>query len=329
MSFHLFAAVLDRKGYIVGDANANSGLHYLPAAPTLGGAQTDEGWRHVGWNNVRCFGFDFGRRAAGPSMFIAGGNGVLRSQDLESWRVTTDWRVTEVLDVVVLSNTGLDNCPRIIAATAYGPIESADWGETWSDFSQGLSKQRTSETYCQVVRLNAAEQYALVGTEYGLFRRDLLPNSTWQPIGPRDVPIRSIALGTVGDDSSERWYVGTDGYGLLCGSPDTWETRLPGKVIYATAVSTFDSGLVAACGYDPVLWISKDGGAAFEALQAPDANISFHAACFDPLDASKLWVGTTDAGVFRVDVNTGTWEFMGLADASIRKLAFVPAAHLV
>src|SRR5690606_35842277 len=98
--------------------NAASGFYRRDAA----GA-----WVHSGWQNVRCAGLALDPRDR-RTVFLACGNGVLRSRDGgASWRVTTDWRVTEVLDVA------LDPFApgSVYAATAYGPWHSADDGETW------------------------------------------------------------------------------------------------------------------------------------------------------------------------------------------------------
>ena len=68
MASTLLAAVLDRKGYIVGDSNASSGLHWLDNPGMPGEASS---WSHAGWSNVRCFGFDVRRAADELTVYLA------------------------------------------------------------------------------------------------------------------------------------------------------------------------------------------------------------------------------------------------------------------
>ena len=102
----LFAAVLETRNYIVGEANAASGLY----------RRSERGWSHTGWQNLRCAAVAV-EEAEPETLFLASGNGVLRSRDGgTTWRVTTDWRVAEVLDVA------LDPFApgSLYAASAYG-----------------------------------------------------------------------------------------------------------------------------------------------------------------------------------------------------------------
>jgi hypothetical protein len=102
--------------------------------------------------------------------------------------------------------------------------------------------------------------------------------------------------------------------------------ELDSSVLYSVAGSTLTAGLIATAGFDATLWISSDSGRTFSTLAAPSENISIHALAFDPVDANVLWVGTTDSGVFRVDLVAKRWTFAGLTDASIRKLQFVASS---
>jgi hypothetical protein len=73
-----------------------------------------EHWHHRGWKEyIRTF-----HTIAGPdgTLWSACGNGVLRSTNQgRTWRITTGWEVTEVLNVAVDPN----HPARVAAATAY------------------------------------------------------------------------------------------------------------------------------------------------------------------------------------------------------------------
>src|SRR5512133_3885137 len=123
----------------------NSRKHRLNAGdnPLVGiFVSTDAGrtWTHRGWREyVRVF-----YTEAGPdgTLWSACGNGVMRSTDRgESWKITTDWTVTEVLKVKVDPSR-----PRtVVAATAYGVIRSTDHGESWTSQNTGLRRPFTSD----------------------------------------------------------------------------------------------------------------------------------------------------------------------------------------
>ena len=113
----LLAAILETRNYVVGEANAPSGLY----------RRTHVGWTHLGWRNLRCAAVAVNAATPG-TVFLASGNGVLRSHDRgATWRVTTDWRVAEVLDVALDPFTS----GSVYAASAYGVWHSFNEGETW------------------------------------------------------------------------------------------------------------------------------------------------------------------------------------------------------
>jgi len=319
MSNTLLAAVLDRKGYIVGDSNASSGFHWLEDPDHLNGAPD---WRHAGWKNVRCFGVDTLRGPDRFLVYLAAGNGVLAAERYDEWRVTTDWRVTEVLDVAFPEADHLNG--TIFGATAYGPIVSTDLGRTWKTVVEGLPEYGTSATYVSSICWLPVSQSLVIGTEFGLFRAPLTANGVgrWERVGPRRVPIRNIAVDAVNE---MRLAAASDGDGLMRSDDGgrTWSNQLSGEVLYATAWSPIESGFIACGGIESRLWYSSDAGANWRSLSAPNSDIGLHAMAFDPKSSQVLWVGTTDAGIFRVDLVTGKWTFAGLPDASIRKLAFV------
>ncbi len=347
-SFDLFAGVLDRKGYIVGDANAGSGLHVLPAAAiaSLGsgasqnesGAAADAHWRHHGWNNVRCFGLavDDGtwddQQESHPTLFMAGGNGVLRSRDLTNWRVTTDWRITEVLDVVIGDNRSSGQCPLLLAATVYGPVGSDDWGETWIPLRSGLESYTTSATFCTSLRISADGRIAVLGTEDGVFTSSWDGNRlvvNWIPVAERGLRVRCL---TEDPFRPGRWFVATDGSGLCqidlrqaTGTSASISTLPAQEIIYVVACSEIAEGTIAAAGLSGVLWITSNGGDSHVSIPLPDSSTSVHAIAFDPVDHDVVWIGTTDAGVFRYQMSSRKWTFAGLTDASLRSLVFVPS----
>ncbi|NNE34477.1 MAG: hypothetical protein HKN13_04535 [Rhodothermales bacterium] len=285
-------------------------------------------WIHVGWKNVRCFGLDIASgRSRDPVIFLSCGNGVLVSDDLSRWRVSTDWRVTEVLDIVCIGPKGVNGQPTVVAATAYGPFVSNDAGGSWLPAMDGLEGSGVNATFCTTICHARNSDMLVLGTEDGLFGLEWSDELQWAPFGPRGVAIRSICEDrTLGG----KWFAASDGSGMLVSTADAqdWRTVLEGHVLYSVDCSSLEAGVVAAGGLDPRLWISRDHGETFDSIDAPLSSISIHALAFDMAEPDVVWVGSTENGVFRVDLTSGSWSFVGLRDASIRSLKFVQTGIL-
>jgi len=297
----LLAAVLETRNYVVGSANAPSGLYRHTAA----------GWAHEGWRNARAAAV--ARDAS--AVFVASGNGVLRSRDGGTgWRVTTDWRVCEVLDVA------LDPFApgRVVAATAHGLWHSPDGGETWEALPAAGS--HSNATFTPALALDARRPGRIViGTEDGLFESSD-DGRTWRAIGPR-VPIRALAQSAA---APGLWLAGTDGHGVLRSTDDgaTWSAHAGGSTAYAVAIDPTDPARLAAAGIGAGLWQSTDGGQhwSYQPLDLPA--LALHALAFDPDRAGRLWLGTVGEGVFVTDDLGATCRDAGLPEATVYALAF-------
>lgn len=92
----------------------------------------------------------------GRILYLAAGNGIHRSTDYgQSWKIVTDWRMTEVLDVKVDQR----NPNYIYAATAFGFWRSTDRGETWENPDGELK-----EKYCYRMPHNDNAEMLLMST---------------------------------------------------------------------------------------------------------------------------------------------------------------------
>ena len=304
----LFAAVLETRDYVVGSANPPSGLFRYEGM---------NGWRHLGWSNIRLFGL---APSAGPlqSLYMAAGNGVLRSRDGgATWRVTTGWRVTEVLDVAVDPGAPA----AVYAATARGIWRSSDGAETWAQAGRGLPMPAFTAAVA-VDRHRTGR--ILAGTEEGLFVSND-HGSQWQRADPAGVPVRDIKQSVADPDL---WLAGTEKAGLLASRDGgrTWarvgEAVIQGTV-YAAALDPADARRMAAGGFQSGVFISIDGGATWHATGGAIDGISVHALAFDPVASGRLWAGTVGHGIFYTDDLGATWQAAGLEGASIMDLVFV------
>ena len=291
----VYAAVLENNGYIVGDANARSGLYY---------SNGDTGWQRLGWSNIRAFGLHIGE----TRFLMAAGNGLLASHDDgSSWRVTTGWRITEVLDV--------DVCPEdsslVLIATAHGLCISKDGCSTW-----GLVSIPDVWRFTQCVRFDATNpRIALAAAEAGILRtKDF--GSSWELTFSRAT--RCIRQNPT--RPGEWWSVTVDGAILL--STDNgmrWTPQGPPHSRPLYHILAHDD-LVLATGYLCGALVSRDNGNSWKQIQFPKSGLSGHAGVLTPGASDTVLIGTTTDGLFELDLGSESWRGAGLPDATIRGL---------
>ena len=307
----LYTAVVEAQGYVVGAENAPSGLHRR-------GPNAD--WAHLGWTNVRNFGV-----AAVPgrpdTLFLAAGNGVLRSTDGgASWRVTTGWHITEVLDVVASPHEP----ERVYIASAYGVWRSPDLGETWTEVNNGIPAPQA--TYTPAVAVDQQQEgHVVAGSEAGLFRTTDA-GAHWQPVGPRDVPIRDVQQSAA---NPSLWLAGTQDHGALVSRDGgkTWQALGCGaseETVFAVAADPTAPQRVAVAGYQTGVYVSDDAGASWRRAEGLGDDRSIHALAFEPGGEGRLWAGTLGAGVFHTgEAVAGRWTRSGLDGAVVWDMDFV------
>ncbi|HUF11343.1 MAG TPA: hypothetical protein VMO47_18620 [Rhodothermales bacterium] len=304
----LFASVLETEGFTIGQDNSRSGLFRQEAASK---------WTSLGWPNVRNFGI-----ATTPDfIFLACGNGVLRSADNgRNWRMTTDWKITEVLDVA-LDPT---DPHKLVIATAHGIAWSPDDGDTWQTNNQGL----TSTFVHSIVFEPAAsgvrspefgegtlQSRWIAGTEDGLFATPD-PTAEWMRVGLAGLAIRRIAVNSEGVCA-----VAADGAGVWLRNGGDWTpaSQLPTDASFYAAAVSDDGQSIATGGFQSGVFLSRDGGASWTHLADGLTNLNIQALSFRP-ETDELWAGTSGGGAFRLDGSH--WVFEGLPGSTIRKFYF-------
>ena len=118
----IFACAIanDSVGAFMGGSSNGSGLYQSD--------DTGKTWKHLGWQNIKCYSMDMVQSSNGRILYEATGLGVLRSTDYgEHWKQITDWRVSEVMDVAVNQK----NPEEIYIATAHGAWQTRDGGKRW------------------------------------------------------------------------------------------------------------------------------------------------------------------------------------------------------
>lgn len=305
----LHLAVVELDNFVaVGAANEGAAGLYRHRKDTL--------WSHHGWGNTRNFGLD-----APPgdtdTVFLACGNGVIRTTDGgASWKVVTDWRITEVLDVAVAPTAPT----QVYLATAYGVWRSPDQGETWSAMNSGIPEpQATFMT--SIVADRQAPGHVVVGGEGGLFRTTNGARE-WVPVGPRGVAIRDLAQSAA---DPALWLAGTEERGIMISRDGGAHWSFIGVeagmgTIYAVAADPENPDRMAAAGFEGGVYLSTDGGARWRraGLEGP----RIHALIFDANAPKTLWAGTLGDGVYRTDDEGARWHYAGLDGAVIWNMDF-------
>jgi photosystem II stability/assembly factor-like uncharacterized protein len=301
----LLASVLETDGYVVGSNNGPSGLHTF----------TDDRWRHSGWTNVRAFSVDVEPDTG--AVLLACGNGLLRSPDAgDSWRVETDWRITEVLDVLPPSRSR----PTLLA-TAFG-VRRQDSETSWSHLDRGLASTYVSRL------VDVGDGRVLAATETGaaLFLPHL---ERWLHIGP-PVAVRSIAVG--GPGARDTWFIGAERGGVLTSRDGgtTWHRPesaagdhdlLRGDSMYAVAINPGHPEHLAAGGLSGHLWFSNNAGESWRIAATPAPGDAIHALAFAP-DGSALLCGCGKTGLHTLDPDTGATRSRDLDRSFVSKIVF-------
>jgi len=301
----IYAAVLETEGFTVGQDNSRSGLFRR---------ESDGSWTSLGWSNIRNFGI-----AISPDyIFLASGNGVLRSADGgKNWRMTTDWKIAEVLDIVL----DPDDLHKLVIATAHGIHWSPDDGDTWHQNSNGLKSTfvQSIVTGSGVRGSGSGERASiplwLAGTEKGLFGASS-HDEKWVAAGLSGLAVRRIAISASGVCA-----VATDGAGLWLRDSGDWKQAqglASDASFYAAAVSD-DGQSLATGGYQSGVYLSRDGGETWRHLTDGLTNLNIQSLSFRP-ESDELWTGTSGGGIYRLEGSH--WVSEGLPGSTIRKIYF-------
>ena len=251
-------------------------------------------------------------------IFLACGNGIIRSRDGGvSWRLVTDWKVSDVAAIVIDPIDG----NRVYASTGWGLWKSVDGGDTWKPADNGLT-----ETFSKTLLLDAIEpERLLVGTAGGLYV-SIDGAETWSRI--TDVPSTHILRLRRGVADPKVWLAVTEGHGAWISHDDgtTWTSTAPSlddANLYGAAVDPIDSLHLAVAGWGVGTWVSADGGSTWFDRTAGLPTPNVFSLAFDPTSPGRLWASTFEEGTFYSDDFGKTWIEGGLVGALVNDSGFI------
>ncbi len=305
----VYAAVVATKIFVVGGANAQSGIFFQRS-------DSDTLWGHTGPDNIRAFDVAVPGSAKGMTRYIAAGNGLHRSTDGGlHWKITTSWKETEVLWVA----PDPKNESTVYIATAYGIYKTTDGCTTWDQVNNGLTSTFTS---CIIVDRAASSKLYCV-TEDGLFEshdaaasweRSTLSVSNTRVIAqnPRDPGM--LVVGT----ENNGIYVSRNG-------GKWWEKSEAGvdhATFYTIAFDPNNPDCLYAGGYVTGVYKSVDGARSWKRINDGIATLSIHGIAVDPLNSNRVYAATFWNGVYRSDDGGVAWSPAGLGGSEVWNIHF-------
>jgi photosystem II stability/assembly factor-like uncharacterized protein len=300
----------------------NSRKHRLGSTenPVVGlFVSTDGGstWNHSGWREyIRVF---YSEAGTDGTLWSACGNGILRSTDRGvSWRVTTDWRVTEVLKV----KTDPSRPSRVFGASAYGVVRSTDLGASWKRVGKNIAGGFASDV-C-VDRTNG--NHVLAASEHGIYRSGDGGDS-WSFAGAKESGIRVLVQHP---QLSKVFLAGTEEHGVLVSrdAGRSWSRSKAGldhPTVYTIAVDP--AGVILIGTHGGGVYRSDDGGKDWKQCAEGLTNRDVHSLVISRQHPGVVYAGTLNGGLFRSTDGGKTWSWSSQEDAQVWGLSLASGAH--
>lgn len=307
----VYLSIVATRLFVVGAANPQTGLHFQkPSADTV--------WNHTGPNNIRAFGVAVHPGSRQQVIYIAAGNGLHRSGDGgKTWKITTGWRITEVLGVAPDPHSP----DRVFIATAYGVYRTTDGCATWKECNNGLG----STFVPSVIVDHATPGVLYCATEDGAYT-STNGGDTWRRMGLSIGNVRVIAQHP---RIPAFLAVGTENHGMYTSTNGgVWWTRSEAGVdhttFYTIAFDPSGPDTMYAGGYVTGVYKSTDAGRRWRRVNNGLSVLTFHTIAVDPHDSRRVYAGAYWGGVFRTDDGGGQWRRVGLADSQVWTLFIHP-----
>jgi len=301
-----YSIVFRRQITVVGQDVQVFGLYY--------GDKDSETWQRCGWKNASIFGVAVDTRSNRQNIFLAAGNGVMRSLDYgQSWKIVTDWTITEVTKVYLDPQH-----PTTIYATSSSFVfKSEDYGETWKKITNGLKP--TSQTYCNgLAMLPSNTKVLFLATADGIMKSED-GGENWQPCGlaGREVHEIQIAaydesiIAAATDDAGV--YVSRDG-------GKVWRQRamgMRGRTIYSIAFDPQEKGVLYCGGYLCGINKSTDYGEKWSPLYNEISDRTVRSLAIYPTDNKLIFVGLLNYGLWRSQDGGDHFKCVGEPDGRV------------
>lgn len=251
-------------------------------------------------------------------IYLACGNGIVRSTDAgQTWRLVTDWRVSDVTAIVIDPTNG----QTVYAASGWGLVRSRDGGDSWESVDQGLP-----ERFSRTITIDPQNpRRLLAGTSGGLFVSNDGAD-TWQQI--KAIPSVHVLRLRHGVENPNVWLAVTEGQGawLSTDSGESWNATAPAVAeanVYACAVDPSNAQNLAVGGWETGVHTSTDGGKSWQHRPAGLPTQNVLTLTYNP-SSGRLWVGTFEEGTAWSEDAGQSWNPGGLEGSLTNDLGFLP-----
>ena len=283
--------------------------------------EADGSFTHLGLNHPMTLSVTFDPRDA-RLFYVASLSGILRTPDGgQTWRVATDWDVTEPKSVVVDPN----DPDTVYAGVPDGFIVSRDRGLTWVRAERGLPERGKYTQVVQVDRTHAGR--VLIGCETGIYLTEDGAKS-WRHVFTCAATVEDLQQSP---HDPLFWLAVTQADGALQSRDGgfSW-TKLAGvpaeHALYNVAFDALNPQRLALASWTYGLLTSEDGGRTWVERNAglPVPHRVWRTA-IDP-DTGRLYAAVLDQALFVSDDVGRTWKAGGMEGSRITGFTFVPRA---
>ncbi|MBI3208620.1 MAG: hypothetical protein HYZ37_06940 [Candidatus Solibacter usitatus] len=304
----LYVCEAASKGYVVGTPLPPSGLFVRLAA---------DSFRHLGFTHPFIQAADYDPRNP-RILYIAAGNGCIRSTDSgETWRITTDWKVTELQDVSV---DGI-NPSHVYIALPDGIGFSPDEGRTWERRQTELTRN-----YMQTIRTDRKKTgRILAGGEAGIFLSEDF-GKHWRNTGPGAAMTMNLEQSP---HDGRTWFATTQRQGVWISHNGgvQWtrqKTFSDQHTHHNTSFDPTNKRRIAIAGWGVGVLVSEDGGKTWQPRNRGLPSLSVNRVAFDPDQPGRLYASVHEEALYRSEDAGKTWHRAGLEGSTISALKFVP-----
>jgi photosystem II stability/assembly factor-like uncharacterized protein len=278
------------------------------------GKKDGEKWERKGWKNNLIFGITIDKKSKGKNIFLACGNGVMRSTDYgENFKILTSWEVTEVQKVYLdPANNNI-----IYLTSSFGIWKSTDYGDTWSKKIDGLELVSQTFNTCMVI-LPSNSQTLIMGTADGIV---ISKNGgeKWNTLALKGKEIKDIQISPF-DEKFIVCATEDDGLFISKDGGKNWkqsEKGLAGKTFYTIAFDPSIKGTLYCGGFRNGVQKSTDYGENWVQLNNQISDKDIHSLVVYPNDSKSIFAGSTNFGFYKSNDAGNSFKCAGECDGVV------------
>jgi hypothetical protein len=284
-------------------------------------SSADTSWSYLGRPNNRIYNVDFHRPTGRKMIAMATHTGVHQSWDSgDTWKVTTDWRMTEVNGIVIDQG----NPDIIYASSPYGFYKTMDGGANWKMYNDGLDN--IDATFVSsIVQDHSDPGRIFISTEDGVYISEN-EGESWKRAG---LNVRHVRVIVQHPENPDVLMVGTEDHGIYISENGglVWEKRDTGVVhptFYIIAFDPNNPDIIYAGGFQTGVYKSIDGGRKWKHYFAGLGSLDIHGIAVLPGNSDIVYAGTMDAGVYKSMDGGLSWEYAGIKNGQVMAVKIEP-----